>query len=113
MAEEHGIDLARIRGTGIEGRVTKGDFLAWLSREAPARAPEAAIAAPARAESVPEAVGGIRPFREEGFLRIPAFSVRATCPARATGDPFCDSAHRGSHGLLKRISPRVTTVAGE
>ena len=30
MAEEHGIDLSRVPGTGIGGRVSKRDVLAYL-----------------------------------------------------------------------------------
>lgn len=30
MAEEHGIDLQRVQGTGWMGRVTKDDILAWI-----------------------------------------------------------------------------------
>jgi 2-oxoglutarate dehydrogenase E2 component (dihydrolipoamide succinyltransferase) len=47
IAREHGIDLARLRGTGVGGRVTKADILKYLEG---ARA-EAAAARPAPAEA--------------------------------------------------------------
>jgi len=40
MAAEHGIDLGQIRGTGLDGRVSKRDVEAWLAaRTAPVAAP--------------------------------------------------------------------------
>jgi len=42
MAAEHGVDIARVQGTGIHGRVTKQDMEAVLSGAAPAAAPAAA-----------------------------------------------------------------------
>jgi 2-oxoglutarate dehydrogenase E2 component (dihydrolipoamide succinyltransferase) len=58
IAEEHGVDLARIEGTGHAGRVTKQDILAYIesdqpagpaTRKAPAAAQPAASSAPAPA----------------------------------------------------------------
>ncbi|HWQ13484.1 MAG TPA: dihydrolipoamide acetyltransferase family protein [Roseiflexaceae bacterium] len=52
MAQEHGIDLSRIKGTGLGGRVSKKDVERYLAERAKAPAPEAlpaevAISAPA------------------------------------------------------------------
>ncbi len=48
IAEEHGVDLGEIAGTGIEGRVTKQDILAFLAakpeEESPAAATSVALA---------------------------------------------------------------------
>lgn len=58
MAEEHGIDISQVHGTGIEGRVTKKDILAFIAQGGPppatqtivgpseTRAPQAQIATP-------------------------------------------------------------------
>lgn len=51
MAHEHGVDIGRIKGTGVSGRVTKKDFLAHLEK-----APTAAggpVSAPAAASRPP------------------------------------------------------------
>jgi 2-oxoglutarate dehydrogenase E2 component (dihydrolipoamide succinyltransferase) len=39
LAREHALDLARIRGTGERGRITKRDVLAYLAAHEPAAAP--------------------------------------------------------------------------
>jgi pyruvate/2-oxoglutarate dehydrogenase complex dihydrolipoamide acyltransferase (E2) component len=56
MAAEHGIDLSKIPGTGIDGRVTRKDVEAHLaSGGAAAAAPRAKPAAPGRKEAPPKA----------------------------------------------------------
>jgi 2-oxoglutarate dehydrogenase E2 component (dihydrolipoamide succinyltransferase) len=51
IAEDKGVDIAQIPGTGISGRVTKQDIEAFLAGGAPAAAPPAAVAAPVPAPS--------------------------------------------------------------
>lgn len=46
LAEEHNIDLARVTGSGPEGRITKEDIEAQIARAAPAQAPTRAPVAP-------------------------------------------------------------------
>ena len=46
IAAEHGIDIARLTGTGISGRVTKKDILAFIERGAPALAAPAPMGRP-------------------------------------------------------------------
>jgi len=61
IAEEHGVDISQIEGTGISGRVTKQDILAFVenrkgeARPAPAAASTAAPSRPAPAQPQPEA----------------------------------------------------------
>lgn len=50
IAQEHGVDIAHVSGSGIDGRVTKKDILAYVEtgpKAAPAPAPAAKPAAPA------------------------------------------------------------------
>ena len=50
IAEEHGIDISQIEGTGISGRVTKQDILSFIeNREAGAKTEPAAATAAAPA----------------------------------------------------------------
>lgn len=63
LAEEHGIDPTRVRGTGEGGRVTRDDVLAFLAQQekeaAPAGAPKAP-AAPTPAVAAPVTTDGAR-----------------------------------------------------
>jgi 2-oxoglutarate dehydrogenase E2 component (dihydrolipoamide succinyltransferase) len=54
LAEEHGVDLAQVAGTGTGGRITKKDVLAYV---------EARSAAPAAPAAVPAAVGAPAGFQ--------------------------------------------------
>jgi 2-oxoglutarate dehydrogenase E2 component (dihydrolipoamide succinyltransferase) len=56
IAKEHGVDVARLEGTGLSGRVTKNDILSFIESGAPAAAPVASgAAAPAPARDLPAA----------------------------------------------------------
>jgi 2-oxoglutarate dehydrogenase E2 component (dihydrolipoamide succinyltransferase) len=59
IAAEHGVDLAAVTGTGLHGRVTKEDILAFVEAGKPAAAPKAA---PARPVAVPAPAGRTVPF---------------------------------------------------
>ncbi len=65
LADEHGIDLNTIAGTGIGGRIRKEDILAYVaSRSAPAQpvtAPAAVAPAPSPAPPAPPAFGWLPP----------------------------------------------------
>ena len=49
IAEEHGIDIAQLEGTGMSGRVTKNDILSFIESGAPKPAPR-----PAAAQAAPQ-----------------------------------------------------------
>jgi 2-oxoglutarate dehydrogenase E2 component (dihydrolipoamide succinyltransferase) len=60
IAQEHGVDISKLEGTGMSGRVTKNDILSFIESSgptAPAPAPERAPApppsAPTRAQAPP------------------------------------------------------------
>jgi 2-oxoisovalerate dehydrogenase E2 component (dihydrolipoyl transacylase) len=63
LAAEHGIDATALRGTGMGGRVTRDDVLAAVdggATDAPATAPAAERAVPARAAPRPARADGAR-----------------------------------------------------
>lgn len=50
IAQEHNVDISKLEGTGLSGRVTKNDILSYIESGTPATAP-AAPAAPRRPEA--------------------------------------------------------------
>jgi pyruvate dehydrogenase E2 component (dihydrolipoamide acetyltransferase) len=58
IAQEHGIDIATVPGTGMGGRVTKKDILDFISRQEGEAAPEGA---PPAVEAPPEPEPGAAP----------------------------------------------------
>ena len=59
IGAEHGVDLAAVTGTGLHGRVTKEDILAFVEAGKPAAAPKAA---PTHPVAVPGPAGRTVPF---------------------------------------------------
>ena len=83
IAEEHGVDIAQIEGTGISGRVTKQDILSFIeNREAGAKA-EPAAPAPATRPQTPT------PAAPAALPRAPQPS-RAPAEAEAGPQPFAE-----------------------
>ncbi len=70
MAEEHGISLAGVQGSGPAGRVTRADVEGAMGKQAPAAA--APVAAPAATKAAPAAVvvPGSRGARREKMPKI-------------------------------------------
>src|SRR5919201_27682 len=67
MADEHGVDLSRVEGTGRRGRVTKKDLLAFLGDTPDTRHPTP--------DTQPEpALHSESPYREEEPVRAPALT---------------------------------------
>ena len=53
IAEEHGVDIARLEGTGLSGRVTKNDILSFIESGTPAATPTRAAAPTSRPTASP------------------------------------------------------------
>ncbi|HET6616859.1 MAG TPA: biotin/lipoyl-containing protein, partial [Gemmatimonadota bacterium] len=86
IAREHGVDVSRMEGTGLSGRVTKRDILAYVAEQESAAPEEIEPAAPARETALPS-----RPAPEPGPAAPPE---RRQPPAAATAGagprPFAD-----------------------
>lgn len=101
IAREHGVDLTKVDGTGLDGRITKKDILAYVDARDRAAAETPAIVAPAAPVSqiVPEA-------------DLP--STPASAPAGADEELLPHTRLRrliAEHMVAsKRTSPHVTTV---
>ncbi len=80
LIDEHGLDPAQIPASGRDGRLTKGDILAFLERPKPAAAPApAAVAAPAAKPAAPLPPREPDPRGEE---RVRMTKLRRTIAAR-------------------------------
>jgi 2-oxoglutarate dehydrogenase E2 component (dihydrolipoamide succinyltransferase) len=119
IAEEHGIDIGSVPGTGYAGRVTKQDILDFIelgapAPEKPAAAPEPAPAPAARPAAGPPAAGP--PAAPDDLwaafysqVRHPEYPVRAADRV----EPM-DKIRRltAEHMVLaKRVAPHVHTIA--
>ena len=76
LAREHSVDLERVRGTGIGGRITRDDVLRFLAEPQPTPTPETsfphATATPEAQRAAPGAATSVGPDEE----RIPLTPVR-------------------------------------
>jgi pyruvate dehydrogenase E2 component (dihydrolipoamide acetyltransferase) len=113
MAEEHGVDLAQLSGSGHAGRVTKQDLEAFLEKQGDEEAPKAAPAkpaapakaAPAPAQPAPSGAPSDLWKRFYGEVQHPEFPVR-----EADRVETMDKIRRltAEHMVLaKRVAPHV------
>ncbi len=89
IAREHGIDISQVRGSGLSGRVTKRDILAYVAQGeatvAPGVAQPEGVSQPSRAE--PARPAPREPAREVPIERLEPAAVAAAGPApRPFGD---------------------------
>ncbi len=106
LAEEHGVDLAAIAGTGPRGRVTEADVRARLdgaATTAPAAVPPAPEAA-MKAVSTP--YSGRRHFIGERMLE----SLRSSAQLTLTSEVRVDDAMRMARGLSREWRPERIVV---
>ncbi|MEM6794528.1 MAG: dihydrolipoamide acetyltransferase family protein [Acidobacteriota bacterium] len=89
IAKEEGVDLEAVEGSGIHGRVTKKDILAYLERRAsgelPEAAPEAAPAAPVPAAPAPAPGVHVPAAPAPAALAAPAAAAAPPAPRPAAG----------------------------
>lgn len=71
IAQEHGVDIAGLEGTGMSGRVTKNDILSYIESGSPAVAP----GAPAKRATVPQDIPAAPPIKPAEGDRVEQMSV--------------------------------------
>jgi 2-oxoglutarate dehydrogenase E2 component (dihydrolipoamide succinyltransferase) len=111
MAREHNIDLSRVKGTGIGGRITKADVEAYLAAAhapAAAAAPAAQPFAPAAQPAAPAPAMPAPPPPPPAAVPPPARPE----PARARVEPMSVMRQKIAEHMVfsKRTSAHVTTV---
>ena len=102
MAAEHHLDLARVPGTGREGRVTKKDVEAYLAAQASAPAPIAPVAPPAVVAPAPVTAA---PARVHPVENLPPPAGTTLVPHSAMRRAIADHMVRSV-----QTAPHVTTV---
>lgn len=81
IAQEHNVDISKLEGTGLSGRVTKNDILSYIesgtpTAPAPARQPEAAPSAPqVQPQPQPAEIAAPPPPRPQMGDRVEQMSV--------------------------------------
>lgn len=116
LADEFKVDLYQVKGTGLGGRITKKDVLAYIEAQKSVPAPAPQIEAPARE---PATNGGARTTGEYGQPiadRRPPTAVTGQPPISGLPSPEVIPVE-GMRKLIaehmvrsKRTSPHVTTV---
>jgi 2-oxoglutarate dehydrogenase E2 component (dihydrolipoamide succinyltransferase) len=105
MAEEHGVDLTRIGGTGAAGRITQDDVSAYLKAQSqPQPQPQPSPALAARSSSMPAAP--VSPPAANVASPAPAAPVAPAAPPAA---PAPSAAGRTEERV--RMSRRRQTIA--
>jgi pyruvate dehydrogenase E2 component (dihydrolipoyllysine-residue acetyltransferase) len=92
IAKEHGVDLSRVTGTGLGGRITKQDILAFVEKGAGAAAPAPAVAS---AHSQPEPTA--RPAAPPPPAPIPGEVVPLTQMRRIIAQRMVESRRTSAH----------------
>ncbi len=122
LANEHNLDLRQIRGTGLGGRITKEDVLAYLAQR-PQAAPAAPVAEPAApAQPEPQPAPAPQPA-ETATTELPQTltvtppepGVRPRPVVTLPGDellPLTNMRRRIAEHMVysKRVAPHATTV---
>ncbi len=103
LAREHAIDLSRISGTGIGGRITANDVLAAAqsgSAALPAAAPSSLPAAPAPAATAPAAPGApaaAAAAKPHAAAPAPGETIPLTQARRIIAQRMVESKHTAPH----------------
>jgi pyruvate dehydrogenase E2 component (dihydrolipoamide acetyltransferase) len=106
IAEEHGVDIREVSGTGISGRVTKQDILTHIGdRPAAAPAAEPPAAASTETPATPKAPAAPAPATPPA---VPAFHAGERVQVTPMSPIRKKTAEHMT--LSKRISAHVTTV---
>jgi len=108
MARENNIDLARVRGTGAGGRITKQDVEAYLGQQQAAPVEPAVPVAPPPPAPRPQ----VAPPPPPAPVAQPVAPLPAAGQAKTRVEPLSTMRQKiAEHMVLsKRTSPHVTTV---
>jgi 2-oxoglutarate dehydrogenase E2 component (dihydrolipoamide succinyltransferase) len=101
IAEEHDVDLTAVDGTGLNGRITKRDILAYVESRGTEGVPAQAEVQAVPAEKAPE----VEPARQAAPPRKPASAPGEVVPLSRMRQAIAEHMVRS-----KQTSPHVTSV---
>ncbi len=118
IAKKEGVDLLQVEGTGVHGRVTKKDILAYLERRAKGELPAPSAPTPAStlaptASATPAPVAAAKPAPAAAARPVGDFSVPAYgAGENVTVEPMSRIRQRTASHMVysKATSAHVTTV---
>ena len=114
LAQEHGIDLASVHGSGPGGRIEKQDVLALIDAAPVPEGEMRAVAAPARRGGAPDAVGADDPPVQRGRRRRHeqrSLAARAGAHGRP-GRPHLHAPAAAGDGRRAARAPRAEPAVG-
>ena len=106
LAEEHGVKISQITGTGIAGRVTRDDLLAYLESRPAVAAEEAPAATPSAPAPVPGMPVAAPSTGEPGVMRVPIHGATLDIKIPLHGELLNRRAAQELELLLGRPKPR-------
>jgi pyruvate dehydrogenase E2 component (dihydrolipoamide acetyltransferase) len=101
IAEEHGIDIKQLEGTGMSGRVTKNDILSFIESGSPA---QPTTSEPVKAQPAPSAPGPLAPLPQ------PPAATKSAAGDRVEQMTVMRKKIAEHMVLSRRTSAHVTTV---
>jgi 2-oxoglutarate dehydrogenase E2 component (dihydrolipoamide succinyltransferase) len=82
IAKEHGVDISKIPGSGMSGRVTKKDIMSFIDSGAGVRPEDLLVKTPVSAPSVPQ----IAPQTQAAATQAPVQRAQVSAPQASAGD---------------------------
>jgi len=88
MAQDKGININDVNGSGENGRIVRRDVETFQPKPAAAPAPQPALGAPAAKPAAPAFNSGTTPLGQESFDEVPVSQMRKTIARRLSESKF-------------------------
>ena len=117
IAKKEGVDLSQVEGSGLQGRITKKDILAYLERreqgEVPAATPATPATAPAPATPAPAAPAPATPAPAAAAAPSPAAAAPAPAAAARPTGGFSVPAYTAGENVRIEPMSRIRQITAD